>query len=153
MLGDPDPAPLGPGQLGGDAPRAKARVTEGEGEDAVLEVRADLVGHPRPAPLADPQPVEAVALELRLPGVVGGSGHPHRPAGLRDVAELLGQGEQAQPESEQHVILSHRVLLVFLIGTWKRGRTRGRPGHGRGVRMKASLWSPEVSGQLGVSPV
>jgi hypothetical protein len=86
-------------------------VAEGEGEDPVLEVGADLVGHPRPSALAHPQAVEAVALELGLPGVVGRAGDSHRPAGLRDVAELLGQGEQAQPESEQHVILGHRVLL------------------------------------------
>jgi len=112
VLRDSDPAPFLPGEFGGDAPGPESWVPQGEGEHPVLEVGADLVGHPWLAPLPDPQPVKAVALQLRLPGVVGGSGHPHRPAGLRDVAELLGQGEQAQPESEQHVILSHRILLA-----------------------------------------
>jgi hypothetical protein len=69
VLGDSDPAPLLAPKLGRDPSRAEARVAEREGEDPVLEVRADLVRHPRATALSDPEAVEAVALELLLPDV------------------------------------------------------------------------------------
>ena len=117
VLGDPDPAPLRPGELGRDPPRPEAGVAEREGDDPELEVRADLVRHPRPPALADPQAVEAVASSFGFQRVVGGATHPHLPAGLRDVAELLGQGEEPQAVAEQHVIMGHLVLLRVI--DWK----------------------------------
>src|SRR5215207_6917549 len=62
VLADPDAAPLLPGQLRADAPRAVAGVPEGEGDDPLLEVRADLVGHPRAATLPDVQRLKAPAI-------------------------------------------------------------------------------------------
>src|SRR3712207_8982710 len=40
--------------------------------------------------------------------------HAHRPAGGRHVAQLVGQREQAKTESDEHVMLSHRLLLLCL---------------------------------------
>src|SRR5512132_975054 len=71
VLGDPDRAPLGSAELGGDPPGAKARMAEAEGEDPVLEVGPELVRHPRAPALSDPKSVESVALKAWLPGVVG----------------------------------------------------------------------------------
>src|SRR5262245_8615255 len=117
VLGDPDPAPLGPGELAGDPPRPEPGVAEREGEDPVLEVGPRLVWHPRRPTLANPQAVEAIALELRLPGVIGRARHAHLTAGLGDVAELLGQREQPQAVAEQHVIMRHRMRsFLSLIG-------------------------------------
>src|SRR5215211_8373285 len=74
VLGDLDPAPLLSPQLGRDPPRPEAGVTEAEGEDPELQMGPDLVRHPRPPALADPQAVEPIALELSLPDVVGRAG-------------------------------------------------------------------------------
>ena len=120
----------------------------------MLEVGADLVRHPRPAALADPQPVEAVALELRLPAVVGGAVDPHLPAGLADVAELLGQGEQPQAESEQHVILCHCALLSELscLATESVRERADAPAMAGASDFKRSLSVSQVLRELGVSP-
>jgi hypothetical protein len=40
----------------------------------------------------------------------------HRAAGGGDVAELLGEAEQAQAESDQHVMLCHATLLKTSVG-------------------------------------
>jgi hypothetical protein len=82
-------------------------MSEREGRDPLLEVGIDLVGLPWPPSLPQPPRLETEALELALPAVVARAVHPHHPAGLRDVAELLGQREHPQAESEQHVILRH----------------------------------------------
>jgi hypothetical protein len=82
-------------------------MAERERHDPLLKVRADLVRHPRPPPLPDPERLQPPALDPTLEPVVGRAIDPHRPAGRRDVAELLGQREQAQAKSEQHVMLCH----------------------------------------------
>jgi hypothetical protein len=41
-------------------------MPEREGDDALLEVRADLVGHPRPPPLADIERLTPPAVDLGL---------------------------------------------------------------------------------------
>jgi hypothetical protein len=74
-------------------------------------VRADLVRHPGPPALADRERLEAPAVDLALKPVVGRTVDAHRPASGGNVAELLGQREQAQPESDQHVMLRHAALL------------------------------------------
>src|SRR3954452_13869145 len=53
VLANPDPTPLLAGQLGADPTRPIARVPEREGDDPALEVRPDLVRHPRTPALAD----------------------------------------------------------------------------------------------------
>src|SRR5215207_9106795 len=138
--------------LRGDPPRPEPRPGQGEGDDPLLEMGADLVGHPRAAALPDPQSLHAPAVDLALPAVVGRALDPHRPAGGRDVAELLRQGEAAQAESEQHVILSHRVLLVrFSIWPSRSVRSRadapGPAGPGASTPPRS-----EVLRELGVSP-
>src|SRR5438309_12026628 len=62
LLGDPQPAPLLARQLGGDPPGAEARVPERERDHALLEVRPDLVGHPRAPALPDPQRLKPTAV-------------------------------------------------------------------------------------------
>jgi len=89
-------------------------VSEGKGDDALLEVGAELVGHPRSPALAHLQGFQAPAVDLALPAIVGRAIDPHRPAGGRDVAQLLGEGEQPQAESDEHVMLCHR-LFSFLV--------------------------------------
>jgi hypothetical protein len=116
VLGDPDASPLVAAQLGRDPPRAVARVPEREGDHLLLEVGSDLVRHPRPAPLADPQRLEPPAVCLLLEPVVGRAVDAHRPAGGGDVAELLGQREQPQAIAEERVIMGHARLLRVL---WK----------------------------------
>jgi len=66
--------------------------------------------------LADPQRLKAEALELALQPVVGLAADAHLPAGLRDVAELLGEREQAQPIAEQHVIIRHASAPSLRLG-------------------------------------
>jgi hypothetical protein len=74
-------------------------MAEREGHDPLLQVGADLVGHPRPPALAHVERLEPPAVDLPLEPVVGRAVDAHRPAGGGHVAELLGQGEQAQAES------------------------------------------------------
>src|SRR5207248_9164127 len=60
---DLSPPHLGPRQLGGDPPRPIARVPERERHDPLFEVRADLVGHPRPPALAHVQRFQAPTVD------------------------------------------------------------------------------------------
>jgi hypothetical protein len=103
------PAPPLAGKLGGDPPRAQAGLGKREGEDALLQVRPELVRHPRPAPLPDPERLQTPAVDSPLPAVVGRVVHAHRPAGGAD-ADLCGEREDAQAEAEEHVIIRHAVL-------------------------------------------
>jgi hypothetical protein len=84
-------------------------MTQREGDDPLLEMRADLVGHPRPPALADVERLQAPAIDLALEAIVGRAIHAHHPARLRHVAQLLGQRKQPQTESDEHVMLSHRL--------------------------------------------
>ena len=106
MLGDPDPAPLLARELGGDPPGAEAWMPERERDHALLEVRADLVGHPRAPALPDPERLQPPAVDLALQAMVGRVVHSHRPA-RRAHPDLLGQREQPQAIAEQHVIMRH----------------------------------------------
>jgi hypothetical protein len=81
-------------------------MAEREGDDALLEVGADLVRHPRAPALPDPQRLQSPAVDPGLPAVVGRVVDAHLPAG-RANADLLRQRGQPQAESEQHVIMRH----------------------------------------------
>ena len=106
VLGDSEPAPLLPGKFGRDAPRPAARMGQGEGQHALLDVRANLIGHPWAAALADPQRLKPPAVDLLLPAVIGRVVHAHRPA-RRSHADLRCQREQPQAIAEQDVIIRH----------------------------------------------
>jgi hypothetical protein len=86
-------------------------VPERERHDPLLEVRADLVGHPRTPALAHVEGFQAPAIDPTLEAVVGGAIHAHRAAGGRHVAQLLSEREQPQAESDEHVMLCHPALL------------------------------------------
>ena len=101
------PPHLGPGQLGGDARRAEARLAEGEGNDTLLDERAGGVGHARTAPLAWSQHLQAVVFGLVAPAVVGRVVDAHHPAGGTDAAEFLSERERALAEAVQSVIGGH----------------------------------------------
>jgi hypothetical protein len=87
-------------------------VPERERDDALFRMRPDLVGHPWPAPLADAQRLQTPPVDLGLPAVIRRSVDAHRPACRRDVAQLVGEREQAQAQSDEHVMLCHRLLLL-----------------------------------------
>src|SRR3954454_12106539 len=87
VLADAQPAPLLARELGRGPARPERRVTE-RNDDPLLEVRADLVGHPRPAALTTIQRFQAPAIDLGLQAVVGRPIDAHRPAGLGEVARL-----------------------------------------------------------------
>src|ERR1700751_6038143 len=116
VLGDPDATPLLPRELGGNAARAESGMGEAEGDDPLLQVRSDFVGLAWAAALANPQRLEAEASELVLEAVVRRAAHALLPARLRDVAELLGEREQAQPIAEQHVITRHASAPSLRLG-------------------------------------
>ena len=84
-------------------------MAERERDDPLFQVRADLVGHPRPPALADVERFQAPAVDALLPAVVRRAVDAHRPAGGRHVAQLVGQREQPQTESDEHVMLCHRL--------------------------------------------
>ena len=78
----------------------------------------------------------------------------HCPASGGDVAELLGQGEQAQAESDEHVMLCHRALLsIRLVAvTLSLSERADAPAAAGASHFKASLFDLRVSQELGVSP-
>jgi len=84
-------------------------MAQGEGDDPLFQVRADLVGHPGSPALADVEGFQAPTVDALLPAVIRGAVDAHRPAGGRHVAQLVGQREQAQTESDEHVMLCHRL--------------------------------------------
>jgi len=90
-------------------------MTQAEGDDPLLDHHRQLVGHLGPAALARAQHLQAVAIDLGLPAVVGRAMHAHQAARLRDPT-LGGQREQLQPIAEQHVILGHAACAPF---TWR----------------------------------
>ena len=81
---DDDAAPARLGQGGADPPRSEPRMGDGEGEDAGLDDRRELVGHPRRPAFPRAQHLEAGALDHVLPAVVGRAVDPEDPTGLRD---------------------------------------------------------------------
>jgi hypothetical protein len=111
VLGDPDATPLRPRKLGADPPRPVAGVTEREGDDALLEVGPDLVGHPRPPALAHVERLKTPPIDALFEAVVGRTIHAHRATRRRDVAQLVGRREPAKTESDEHVVLCHRSPL------------------------------------------
>jgi hypothetical protein len=129
-----------------------ARVAQAEAHDPLLEVGADLVRHPRAPALADPQGLEPVAVEPALEAVVARAVHPHRPAGGRDVAELVGQGEQPQAESDEQVILCHATLLSVGVVTPSLSERADAPAAAGASDLNASSSTLWVSQILGVSP-
>ena len=76
-------------------------------------------------------------------------------AGLGDASQFLRQGEQPQAESEQHVIMSHRMRsFLSLIGVEQRSLSAraDAPAMAGASEFKALLSTPGVSGEHGVSP-
>jgi hypothetical protein len=59
-------------------------MTKREGHDPLLDDRPELVGHDRPAALPRAQHLQALALDLTLPRVVGRPMDPERPARVGD---------------------------------------------------------------------
>jgi hypothetical protein len=86
-------------------------VTQREGDDPLLQMRADLVGHPRAPTLTDVERLEPPAVDALFEAVVGRAVHAHRPTRRRHVAQLVGQREQTKTESDEHVMLSHPAPL------------------------------------------
>jgi len=129
-------------------------VRERERHDPLLDVRADLVGHPRPAALADVQGLKTPAIDLALEAVVRRAVDRHQPARLADVAQLLGQREQPQAVAAEHVMLCHQRCSPFV--SWRTEGSLSRradapaswPGR---PNIKTSLHA-ELSQQPGVSP-
>jgi len=103
---DDDPAPPLTPELAADPPWPEAGMGERERDDPLLDKRRELVGHPRPAPLARAQHLQAVAIDLAFPVVERRAVHPERAAGCRD-ADPAREVEQLQPIAEEHVILRH----------------------------------------------
>jgi len=118
VLGNPNSAPFLARQLGRDPPGPQPRMAKREGDDLLLEVRTDLVGHPRPPALAHSQGLQPPAVDLALPAVIGRPIYPHGPTRRRDVAQLVGQREQPQAESDEHVMLRHRLSFHLV---WRPG--------------------------------
>jgi hypothetical protein len=116
---DPQAAPLLPRQLGADPLRAEPGLAEREGDDPLLQMRPELVRHPRPAPLPRPQRLQAPPLDLLRPAVIGRVMHTHRPAS-RTNTDLAREREQPQPIAEQHVILRHATPPSHRLATKRR---------------------------------
>src|SRR5712691_7423441 len=108
MLRDLDAAPFVAGQLGADPPRAQTREAQRERDHLLLQMRANLVGHPRPPPLADVERLQAPAVDLVLPAVIGRVMDPHRPTRRTDT-NLLSEREQPPAIADQHVIIRHAL--------------------------------------------
>jgi hypothetical protein len=87
-------------------------VRDREAHDALLDHLRQLVGHLRPAAFPGPEHLQAVTIDLTLPGVVGRAMHAERATGHRHV-RACGFGEQLLAVAEQHVILGHQLLLLF----------------------------------------
>ncbi len=54
--------------------------------------------------------------------------HAHPPAGRRKRCPARQPGEQAQAESDEHVMLCHRLLLRSDLATWRLSRRADGPG-------------------------
>jgi hypothetical protein len=126
---------------------------EREGDDPLLDHRRELVGHPRPSPLARAQHLQPVAVDLSLPGVVGRAVDAEGATGVADRGPA-GEIEQLQPVAEEHVIIRHATQLLSLGGegarlSRKSDSARPRPG---AVTIKA-LFVSRLSGELGDSPL
>src|SRR5579872_2227729 len=96
VLGDPNTAPLLPAQLSANPAGPEPGVGQAERHDPLLQVRPDFIGLPWPAALTNPQRLDPPTIGLVLEPVVGLAAHPHPPASLRNVPELLGEREQTQ---------------------------------------------------------
>src|SRR6187200_889616 len=115
-------------------------------------MRADLIGHPRAPALSDVQRLKTPTVDLGLEAVISGAVHPHRPARRRNIPELIGQREQPQAKSEQHVMLCHRLLLLCL-ATESLSRHADGPGTAvPGPSDIKPLPTSQVLRELGVSP-
>jgi hypothetical protein len=90
-------------------------MAQREGEDALLNERRELIGHPRPAPLARPQGPQPLPLDLPLPNLIGRTVHTEGTAGGTD-SDSSGKVDQLQPVAEEHVIMRHATQLLSLGG-------------------------------------
>src|SRR5262245_33546636 len=74
-------------------------------------MRANLVGHPGAPALANVERLKTPTVDALLQAIVGRAIHAHRATRGRDVAQFLGQREQPQAESDEYVMLCHRLSL------------------------------------------
>src|SRR5689334_6455612 len=81
-------------------------MPERERDDLVLNEHRELIGHLRTTTLSRAQHLQALAIDVHLPAVIGRAMHAHYPTRLRN-PELTSQRKQSQAIAEQHVILSH----------------------------------------------
>ena len=125
-----------------------------KGHDPLLQVRADLIRHPGTPTLTHRKRLQPPAVDPSLEPVVSRAVNPHRPAGGGHVAELLGQREKPQPESDQHVMLCHAALLRgrLVVVTPSLSERADAPAAAGASHFKTSLVDLRVSQVLGVSP-
>jgi hypothetical protein len=107
-------------ELKSDSVWPKARVSEGEGDHLLLDLVGDGVRHLGSPALSRAQDVRPVALQQLPPAVKAGGMDLHHSAGVSHTAELLGQRDYAQAESEQNVIIGHGGASSAGLGTTHR---------------------------------
>jgi hypothetical protein len=88
---------------------------EREGDDPLLDHLGQGVRHLRPPALARAQHLEAVALDLTLPAVVGRAVDAEGPTGLGD-RRAGGVGKDLLAVAEQGVIIGHAARSFC---TWR----------------------------------
>ena len=101
-------------ELGRDPARTQTGMAQREGEDALLNERRELIGHPRPAPLARPQGPQPLPLDLPLPNVIGRTVHTEGTAGGTD-SDSSGKVDQLQPVAEER----HHATRDSTPFTWR----------------------------------
>jgi hypothetical protein len=72
-------------------------MSKGEGQDPLLDMGGQLVGHPGTSTFTWSKRLQAPGQDLPAPPVERGAVHAHDPARLRDVAELTSKREQSHP--------------------------------------------------------
>jgi len=112
-------------------------MAQGEGHDALLEERRQLVGHARRAAFPRPRDLQAVALDEGLPAVAARAVVAELAAGARD-ADPLGAGGQADAVAEGQVIIGHES-----------GPPPERSDARRMGRFRCLLPRSDLSGRLG----
>src|SRR5439155_1364467 len=92
-----------------DASRTQTGLTEGRGNDLLLKPARDLVGHARRPALPWTQDDQTVALDERLPVVIGRAMKAEFQTGATNT-DLLGAREQLQPVAIDEVIIGHEAV-------------------------------------------
>ena len=92
---DSQTSPQGTGEFRGDPGRPEPGMTESEGDDALSHEHADGVGHAGTPALPGPEHLQATAVHLVLPAIVGGRVHAERPAGGSHASQFMRQAKQA----------------------------------------------------------